>query len=263
MSRKFRLSIKNNKIKNKNRSKYGNMRRKISNRRKSNKNSNSIKSSKLKRQRGGQLMSLHNNSRFKNSGLNNTIRPKHFNKTAKNSFVNFLVQPLRSKSLNNVNTSKYNSTLDCFNDLQHRFEKCYDTYKNDKIKKRECKSKIRNKLNECQQIPNKYTYSFSLNNKKHKSISELRNSCWQENVDKKAKCFSLFKSNSFGSAAGILVSNGPVRTCAKKYQKKIEFCQPSPQDTKKLFNSIISKQYLSVSKNKIPSINNNIINNLS
>jgi hypothetical protein len=216
------------------------------------------KQKQKQKQKGGQLISLYNQKELK--GIN---KPKQFNKTAKNSFGKFLVSPLIGKPLNNIsNMSKYSSTSDCFEDLQNRFIKCYSKYEKDLTRKRECKTKLLVKSNECQQVPNKYAYSFG-NNKTKKSLPELKTKCWEENVDKKARCFSVFHRNSIASSPGILGYNNPTRTCAKEFQKRIEFCQPTPEDTKKLFQSKLSKYKLFVSKNKIPYIDNEIISNLN
>lgn len=212
-------------------------------------------------QKGGQSVSLYGPNGP--TGLN---MPNQLKKTQTNSLSTFLLNPISKIGHQKINTinnvHKYDSTYDCFKDLQKRFVKCYKKYKKDSVRKRECKSRLRIKSNECQNVTNKYAYSFG-NNKPQSSLAKLRTECWKKNVDEKAKCFSIFHRNIGASSPGILGLNNPTRKCAKKFQKRIEFCQPSPEASKDLFIQDLSKYKLFVSKNKIIPIDNTIISNLN
>lgn len=203
-------------------------------------NNNTLRNKKI--HYGGQVISLYNNNRLR--GISKSPKIK--------------------KGNTNIDNNKFSSTSNCFNHYQNKFIKCYSKFKYNKKRRDKCKTKTRSKSEKCSVIQNKHVFSVGSSNHK-KSLPQLKMECINKYTDEKAKCFSVFRRNSFGSIPGILGSNNPTRTCAKKYQKKIEFCkdESNSEYTKKLFYHQLNKYKLLIDKEKIPFIDNEITKNLN
>jgi len=138
-----------------------------------------------------------------------------------------IVKP-RNGSLNSFNKSidKYHDRISCFNGFKKKFKKCY---KKKGTKLQSCKQVNREKSLICQFKPGV------------KNISVIKAECLDKNIRRKVKCYNS-KISKKGSISNLFSLRNPTTLCVRKAQKKIEFCEDNPNDTRIRFERLLREQ---------------------
>lgn len=176
---------------------------KKNNNKRNNKNERNLKSG-LK-MRGGQQISV-----YKVAG----VKPPEGRTFGNGSLSGMLPKSLFRKSTNINSVRGYLGKEECFKDLRKRFKKCYKKKSNADIVK--CKSRLRVLSNNCDSKQGNIP------------IAQLRDRCLKKHVTRKAKCYTKKTLNKEGVKKFFSMGN-PILKCARKSQKNIEFCQPTPE----------------------------------
>ena len=182
---------------------------------KSNKNRKDMKS-RLKMS-GGQQVSV-----YKVAG----VKPPEGRTFGNGSLSGMVPKSVFRKSTNISNVNGYLGKEECFKDLRRRFKKCYKKKSNTSITK--CKTKLRVLANNCD------------SKQGNVSIAQLRNMCLKKHVTRKAKCYTKKTLNKEGVKEFFSMGN-PMLKCARKSQKNIEFCQPTPEKALELLKTEVNK----------------------
>ena len=166
---------------------------------------------------GGQQVSV-----YKEAG----VKPPEGRTFGNGSLSGMVPKSLFRKSTNISNVNGYLGKEECFKDLRRRFKKCYKKKSNADIAK--CKTKLRLLANNCDSKQGKI------------SIAQLRKNCLNKHIKRKAKCYTKKTLNKEG-VERLFSKGNPILKCARKSQKNIEFCQPTPEKSLELLKTEVNK----------------------